>query len=126
MAHDNTRIMGLMISSRETERAHQVIREGIEAYFRDYAKDSSLPDGFESEIILLDGYRKGGYGKYDDDIERCIREEYCRDGIPLDPIYTAKAFWGMKQYLKDQGITGKKILFLHTGGAPLFYDYLQR
>ena len=47
------------------------------------------------------------------------------NGIPLDPTYTGKAFWGMLQYLKDHGIRGKRILFLHTGGTPLFFDLLK-
>ena len=37
-----------------------------------------------------------------------------------------KAFWGMKEYLKEKQVKGKKVLFLHTGGGPLFYDYLTK
>ena len=39
-------------------------------------------------------------------------------------ITTGKAFWGMECYLKDHHIENADVLFLHTGGAPLFYDYL--
>lgn len=49
---------------------------------------------------------------------------YQNDGIPLDPTDTSKAFWGMKEYLKNQTITGKNILFVHTGGVPLFFDIM--
>ena len=78
------------------------------------------------EILLLDDYRQGGYGRYDERIESCIHEQYRRNGIPLDPVYTAKAFWGMQEYLKETGIKKNKILFLHTGGGPLFYDFLKK
>lgn len=47
------------------------------------------------------------------------------DAVPLDMTYTGKAFYGMMEYLKKQEITGKKILFLHTGGLPLFFDFLE-
>ena len=40
--------------------------------------------------------------------------------------YTGKAFWGMQEYLKTHGIRNKKVLFLHTGGGPLFFDYLEK
>ena len=48
------------------------------------------------------------------------------NSLPLDPIYTGKAFWGMQEYLKTAGITDSRILFLHTGGTPLFFDYVSK
>ena len=44
-------------------------------------------------------------------------------GIPLDATYTGKAFMGMTEYIK--GISNKNILFIHTGGTPLFFDVLR-
>ena len=117
-------IMGVMISSREYGRAREVVREGIASYFEKTGK--SLPEDYQKEIHLLDQYRQGGYGRYDVRIEACVREVYCRDGVALDPVYTAKAFWGMKEYLKEKQVEGKKVLFLHTGGGPLFYYYLTK
>ncbi len=124
LAGDRKKIMGIMISSRETGRARGIIRNGVEDYFAKNGK--VLPEGYEQEIILLDQYRQEGYGKYDGRIEECIRRQYLINSIPLDPIYTAKAFWGMTEYLKTSGISGSRILFLHTGGTPLFFDYLRR
>lgn len=124
LAGDQKKIIGVMISSRETDRAYQVAEEGICDYFRKIGAE--LPENFRQEIVLLDQYRMGGYGRYDDRIKELIRKEYCLNGLPLDPIYTAKAFWGMKEYIKEQGIRNSKILFLHTGGTPLFYDALHR
>jgi len=49
---------------------------------------------------------------------------FINDGIALDTTYTGKAFWGMQRYLEKQGIRGKNILFIHTGGTPLFFDVL--
>ena len=40
------------------------------------------------------------------------------------PTYTGKAFWGMKNYLEENEIRDSNILFIHTGGTPLFYDNL--
>lgn len=124
LAADKKKIMGIMISSRETERAFAVIAGGIRDYFAKRAY--SLPAEFEKEIILLDQYRLGGYGKYDGRIMECIRSEYRTNSIPLDPVYTAKAFWGMKQYMEEEKLTDSRILFLHTGGTPLFYDFLAK
>jgi len=122
LAGDRKKIMGVLISSRETERAYRIISDSIRAYF--HKTGISLPEAFEKEIHLLDQYRQEGYGKYDERIVRCLKEEYLRNGVSLDPIYTAKAFWGMKEYIRETGIKNSRILFLHTGGTPLFYDFL--
>lgn len=113
------KIVGISIS-REKKRGTEIITEGVEAYFR--LRGMEPPSGFESEVILEDGYRKGGYGCYDEEILECIREVFLRFGVPMDPTYTGKAFCGMLRYLKDQKIRDSRVLFLHTGGAPLFYD----
>lgn len=122
LAGDHKKIMGVMISSRETERAYRIVADSVQAYFEKCGR--SLPEEFEQEIHLLDQYRQEGYGKYDERIISCLEQAYLQDGIPLDPVYTAKAFWGMKEYLREKQIKNSRILFLHTGGTPLFYDFL--
>ena len=74
----------------------------------------------------MDAYRLGGYGLYDERVKECIKRQYRMNGIPFDPIYTGKAFWGMEEYIKEKHIKNSRILFLHTGGTPLFYDFLEK
>ena len=100
----------------------KVMQTGIQDYF---AKNHlELPVDFAKELHLEMGYRQEGYGKYDDRIMKVIREEFCRNGLPLDPTYTGKAFWGMKEYIEEHQLEDCNVLFLHTGGTPLFYDCL--
>jgi D-cysteine desulfhydrase len=49
-----------------------------------------------------------------------------QEGIPLDPTYTGKAWWGMGQFLKQHDLKGKTVVFLHTGGLPLFFDLMEQ
>ena len=68
---------------------------------------------------IISGFHLGGYGKrlptktaeFANDIES-------KTAIPLDPVYTAKLFWGV-QCLVEQGYwkAGTKLLLLHTGGT---------
>lgn len=53
------------------------------------------------------------------------KEMLLRHGIPMDSVYTAKAYEGMKKYLDDKDIKNSDILFIHTGGTPLFFDDLK-
>ena len=46
-----------------------------------------------------------------------IRDVARTEGIFLDPVYTGKAFFGMKQELsRDPHRFGERIIFVHTGG----------
>ena len=57
-------------------------------------------------------------------------EDFCittslAHAMPLDPVYTGKALFGTMEEIKKRGITGK-VLYLHTGGTPLYYDMLEK
>lgn len=121
LTRDKRHIVGISVS-RDKERGTRILRTGVESYFAAHALH--LPDGFEQEIELTDAYLAGGYGKYDGEILSVIRRQFCENGICLDPTYTGKAFRGMYSYLDEHHIRGKQILFLHTGGTPLFFDAL--
>lgn len=74
--------------------------------------------------ILIDQYLCGGYGQYNSKIENILKETFFKTGVLLDPTYTGKAFWGMQEELLKDSTCHKNILFIHTGGTPLFFDYL--
>lgn len=76
------------------------------------------------QVCFLDEYLCGGYGTYDEEIERTIEYVMEQYGIPLDPTYTGKAYNGMMKWLETHGNDGDPVLFIHTGGTPLYFDYL--
>lgn len=87
---------------------------------------SKLPESDWDKIIFKDQYRGGGYGEWQEEVSEVIRQMMEKNGIPMDSTYTGKAFWGMLQWLKERNITGARVLFLHTGGTPLYFDELYR
>lgn len=117
----NRKIVGISIA-REEGRGREVVKESIREYLGE--KFDSLYT--EESLIFTDAYRLGGYGKYDKDVTDTIKKLFESDGVPTDTTYVGKAFYGMCQYIREHGIEGKKILFIHTGGAPLFFDYLDK
>ena len=112
------RIVGVSVA-RATAYETEILRSMLTAYC-ERVESIDIP-----EISVLDGYLCGGYGKYDRNIEKTIADQLKNNGMPLDPTYTGKAFFGMLDYLQKNNITGKRVLFIHTGGAPLFFDYMQ-
>ncbi|MBQ8696376.1 MAG: 1-aminocyclopropane-1-carboxylate deaminase, partial [Clostridia bacterium] len=93
------------------------VAESVRSYSDGVGYDCVMP-----EVVFDDSYISGGYGQFDEDIVRCINEVMDNDVIPLNRTYTVKAYRGMTEYVKKNGIEGKNILFIHTGGCPLFFD----
>ena len=118
---DNRKVVGISVT-RKKERAVEVIRDNLKEYQEKTGAVYKLD--VEEEILLEDEYLAGGYGCWNSEIMDVIRNLYQEEGVGLDPTYTGKAFWGMQTYLRERGIRGKNVLFLHTGGTPLFFDIL--
>ncbi len=120
------RIVGISIA-RPCPRGREVVRESILDYYRELSEkhpEAAVPEFREEDLVFADEYRLGGYGKAVPEEEECIRRVMRTEGIPMDATYVGKAFFGMLQYLRDHGIRNERILFLHTGGTPLFFDKL--
>ena len=48
------------------------------------------------------------------------------EGLFLDPVYTGKAFAGLVNMAKEGAFRpDDRVLFLHTGGTPLFFDAIR-
>lgn len=110
-------IVGISIA-RDKERGREVVRKSIQDYLgENYAKLFN-----EDALIFEDAFRCGGYGLCNDEILEVIDEIMLNEGIPMDATYVGKAFRGMLKYIEENDIRDKEILFLHTGGTPLFFD----
>ena len=85
---------------------------------------AGVPRDLSSHLHLETAYHCGGYGAKDPRVLDLIRTVFHETSVPLDPTYTGKALRGMLDDLAKRQIRGKNILFLHTGGTPLFFDDL--
>lgn len=115
---DDRQIIGISIA-RKNPRGRDVVVESIKEY---------MPDAVENIVqertIFLDEYTGDGYGQENNEIAKTIRFAMIKYGIPMDSTYTGKAFLGMKKYIEKEQVSGRNILFIHTGGTPLFFDDL--
>ena len=121
---DAKRIIGVSIA-RKNPRGRNIVLESISDYLTargEYFDEKTIDEA----TVFLDDYTGDGYGRENAAIAETIRTALTEYGVPMDATYTAKAFTGMKDIIKKQSITGKNILFLHTGGTPLFFDELNK
>ncbi len=118
--HDMRNIIGISIA-RKNPRGRNVVIESIKDFMPDINEEL-----IQKSTIFIDNYVGDGYGKDNNEIDTLIKLMMCKYGIPLDSTYTAKAFFGMQKYLQSERIENKNILFIHTGGTPLFFDDIQK
>lgn len=85
------------------------------------AEIDQLTKNYNNQIYhnfqLITDYHFGGYAKWKPELINFINLFRDTTGIPLDPIYTGKMFYGIidlieKQYFKP----GTRLLAIHTGG----------
>ncbi len=123
MSKTTMKIVGISIA-RKNPRGRQIVVDSVKE-FLNAAHVDIQDDIIEDAIIFTDEYIKDGYGSSDCQISNIIDQIMKTNGIPLDPIYTAKAYTGMIDYIDKNNINHKNILFIHTGGTPLFFDGLK-
>lgn len=113
---DKRKIIGISIA-RKNPRGRNVVIDSIKEYLPD------TPDEIiENDTVFVDEYTGEGYAKSSTELANFAKKIFTSYGIPLDVTYTAKAAFGMTDYIEKNGIENKNILFIHTGGTPLFFD----
>jgi D-cysteine desulfhydrase len=117
---DNREIVGIS-NARKNPYGGKVVYDSVNSYFASIGKEKTTV----KEISFIDDYILDGYGSFNEQIKQTVQQILIQDGVPLDLTYTGKGFWGMKEYIKKKRILGKKVLFIHTGGTPLFFDNLE-
>lgn len=67
---------------------------------------------------LISGFHGGGYGKkLPADMHRFMLEFERKSNLQLDPVYTVKMCWGVKQLLaQNYWPRGSRLILVHTGG----------
>nr|WP_297705396.1 pyridoxal-phosphate dependent enzyme [uncultured Butyrivibrio sp.] len=126
---DDRKIIGISIA-RKNPRGRDVVIDSIREFLEaepnvELGKDIT-EDEISEKTIFLDDYTGDGYGADNVEIEDTIQKALIMYGMPLDSTYTGKAFLGMEKYIRENHIEDKNILFIHTGGTPLFFDDLNK
>ena len=120
---------GLLLGQKLYQKKFQIIGFNVcddEAYFIEKINRISQKaiqrfgmtvDVKKQDIQIIDGYVGEGYALNRQDEIEFIKQIAREQGLMLDPVYTGKAFFGLKdQISKGRFKKGEKILFIHTGG----------
>lgn len=87
--------------------------------------DLAIPP--QLHVIRFDHYHFGGYAKWTPELIEFISTAKANLNLPLDPIYTGKAFYALMHEIKNGSLSrGSKVLFIHTGGLQGNAGFEQR
>lgn len=93
------------------------VRSTMRQQLYSFLLDQEAVDEALERVVIHDAHHFGGYGKKTSELEMFIakcKEEF---DLPLDFVYTGKAFKALMDWLKNRGdCKGEEVLFLHTGG----------
>src|SRR5581483_8367075 len=104
----------------EAARVRAYVGEVIERARARYGLAVTPP----ATIRLLDGYQGAGRAEVRREELATVVRLARREGILLDPVYTAKAFNGLLDTLRrERHALGRRVCFVHTGGVFSIFPF---
>ncbi|MFV0423481.1 D-cysteine desulfhydrase [Oleidesulfovibrio sp.] len=103
------------------------VQEGIVLKLaRETAKRVGVKDEIPAEAVTcFDAYVGPGYSLPTESMVEAVKLLASTEGILLDPVYSGKAMAGLIDLVrKGHFPEGSNVMFLHTGGSPALYAYL--
>ena len=114
-------ITGINVSQSKEEKEEKVYNLAVET-----AEKLDIKGNITREdIVCFDEYVGDGYSIPTDSMVEAVKLFARTEGILLDPVYSGKTAAGLIDLIrKGHFPKGSNILFLHTGGSPALYAYM--
>ena len=120
--NSNIPVIGVNVSRKKDTQEEMVY---------DLVKQTATHVGINSEIprdavLCFDAYVGPGYSLPTPAMAEAVRMLARMEGILMDPVYTGKAMAGLIDLVRNGYFqTDENILFVHTGGSPALYVYME-
>ncbi len=111
-------VIGISVEAEKGEG-----RKSIAQAVDEYCALHDLPSQrIKDDIYFVDDYVGEGYGVIEKPVVSMLEYAARKESLLLDPVYTAKAFRGMLDFLEEKAIKNRNVLFLHSGGLPILFS----
>lgn len=117
---------GIPVSGVNVSRTKDVQEEIVFGLAAETAEKLGIENGVKREdVVCFDQYVGPGYSLPTDSMVEAVKLFAGSEGILLDPVYSGKAAAGLIDLVRNGHFPeGSNVLFLHTGGSPALYQYL--
>lgn len=107
----DVKCIGISVA-RQQDRGRQVIA----AFANMLAEHYGMTKRYDNRILFNTDYLCGGYEQFTPEMDAYLKRAMTETGLMFDTTYSGKAFYGMMDYIKKNGLVDKRIVFWHTGG----------
>lgn len=115
---------GILLGLPENTKLHVVpVLKGFDALIEmkpilyQVLMDETVVQEYLEQVVIHENAHFGGYGKWNSELTEFIQQIIEQTQLPLDKVYTGKAFWAMWMWLKQRTFQKETIVvFIHTGG----------
>jgi len=117
----NIPVIGINVS-RSKKVQESIVLDLVHRTFDHFKVEFSVS---ENAVQCFDEYVGPGYSLPTPAMAEAVRLFAQTEGILLDPVYTGKAAAGLIDLIRKGTLKkGESVLFVHTGGSPALYAYL--
>ena len=126
LSRNKERLLARLKGGRSRAKEGLFVVEGVRGGVEGEDRPGAARGGVEREDIVCFGdYVGPGYSLPTQSMVEAVKLFACNEAILLDPVYSGKAAAGLiDQVRKGAFAKGSNVLFLHTGGSPALYAYL--
>ena len=114
-------VLGMNVS-RTKEVQEELVYKLVTATAQRVGLQQEIP---KSAVTCFGDYVGPGYSIPTDGMVEAVKLLASTEGILVDPVYSGKALAGLIDLVRKNAFPeGSNVLFLHTGGAPALYAYM--
>jgi D-cysteine desulfhydrase len=119
--NSNIPVIGIDVS-RKKDAQEELVYDLVQRTARHVGIESEIPG---KAVLCFDEYVGPGYSLPTPEMAEAVRMLATLEGILIDPVYTGKAMAGLIDLVR-KGYFSKdeQVLFVHTGGSPALYVYV--
>ena len=119
--NSNIPVIGVNVS-RKKEMQEEMVYRLVQNTAAHVGVQSEIP---RSSVVCFDEYVGPGYSLSTPEMAEAVKMLARYEGILMDPVYTGKAMAGFIDLIrKGYFEKDEKLLFIHTGGSPGLYVYI--
>jgi D-cysteine desulfhydrase len=119
--NSNIPVIGINVSRPKADQ-EELVFDLVQRTANHVGVNSAIP---REAVVCFDEYVGPGYSLPTPAMAEAVRMLARLEGVLIDPVYTGKAMAGLIDLVRKGTLDQKEnILFIHTGGSPALYVYM--
>ena len=119
--NSNIPVVGINVSRPKADQ-EELVYDLVQRTALHVGVNTSIP---REAVVCFDEYVGPGYSLPTPEMAEAVRMLARLEGVLIDPVYTGKAMAGLIDLVRKDTFNQKEnILFIHTGGSPALYVYM--